>query len=175
VQALDSRVHRAIRYQIVLAHQRFAAFSTIQIHNRVQALIGRRAQRLDDLSRRFESIANRILRTRSAVVAALTARIQRLNPAVRLALASRRLDNAEQSLNRFALAIATSRRARLSQASARLHALSPLAVLRRGYALVHGPDGRVIHSAADTQPGQIVSARLASGSLTARVETVEPE
>jgi exodeoxyribonuclease VII large subunit len=175
VQALDSRAHRAIRYQIILAHQRFAAFSTIQIHNRVQALIGRRAQRLDDLSRRFESVANRILRTRSAVVAALTARIQRLNPAVRLGIASRRLDTAEQSLNRFALAIATSRRAQLSQASARLHALSPLAVLSRGYALVHGPDGRLIRSAADTQPGQIVSARLATGSLTARVETVEPE
>jgi exodeoxyribonuclease VII large subunit len=175
VQALDSRAHRAIRYQIVLAHQRFAAFSTIQIHNRVQALIGRRAQRLDDLSRRFDSVANRILRARSAAVAALTARIQRLNPAVRLAIASRRLDTAQQSLTRFALAIATSRRARLSQASARLHALSPLAVLSRGYALVQGPDGRLIRSAADTQPGQIVSARLATGSLTARVETVEPE
>ena len=175
VQALDSRAHRAIRYQIVLAHQRFAAFSTVQIHNRVQALIGRRAQRLDDLSRRFDSIANRILRTRSAALAALTARIQRLNPAVRLAIASRRLENAEQSLNHYALAIATSRRSRLSQASARLHALSPLAVLSRGYALVHGPDGRVIRSAADTQPGQIVSARLATGSLTARVEAVEPE
>ena len=175
VQALDSRAHRAIRYQIVLAHQRFPAFSTVQIHNRVQALIGRRAQRLDDLSRRFDSVANRILRTRSAAVAAFTARIQRLNPAVRLAITSRRLDTAQQSLTRFALAIATSRRARLSQASARLHALSPLAVLSRGYALVQSPDGRLIRSATDTQPGQIVSARLATGSLTARVETVEPE
>jgi hypothetical protein len=32
-----------------------------------------------------------------------------------------------------------------------------------------------LRSAVDTQPGQVVSARLASGSLTARVETVDIE
>jgi len=175
VHTLDSRARRAARYQLILASQRFTALSFVQIHNQVQALIRRRAQRLDDLSRRFESVANRSLRTRSSGLAALTTRLELLNPTVRLAIARHRIERAEHSLNRFVLAVTVPRLARLSQASARLYALSPLAVLSRGYALVHGPDGGLIRSAADTQAGQIVSARLARGSLTATVASVNLE
>ncbi len=52
------------------------------------------------------------------------------------------------------------RQARLSRASARLEALSPLAVLSRGYALVYGADGRLLRSAAETAEGQMIRARL---------------
>jgi exodeoxyribonuclease VII large subunit len=59
--------------------------------------------------------------------------------------------------------------ARLQHASARLQALSPLAVLSRGYALVYGPDGALLRSAADANPGDAIRARLASGSVDAQV------
>jgi exodeoxyribonuclease VII large subunit len=175
VQALDSRVHRAIRYQIILAHQRFTALSFAQIHNRLQALIGRRAQRLDDLCRRVEAAAQRSVDARAARLAALVTRLQLRNPSIRLILARRHLERAEQDLGNRAIAIAAPRLARLRHASARLHALSPLAVLGRGYALVYAADGTLLRSAGQTQRGQIVSARLAKGSLTARVETASPE
>jgi exodeoxyribonuclease VII large subunit len=175
VQALDFRVHRAIRYQLILARQRLTALSFAQRHNRLQALIGRRAQRLDDLSRRLESAANRCLRGPATRLTGLAARLERHNPTARLVLARRRLERADQSLSRLAVAANATRLARLNHAAARLHALSPLAVLSRGYALVYASDGRLLRSANDTQPGQIVSARLEKGSLTARVETADPE
>jgi exodeoxyribonuclease VII large subunit len=59
--------------------------------------------------------------------------------------------------------------ARLNRASARLEALSPLAVLSRGYALIYAADGTLLRSAADTAAGQKIHARLGKGTLEAQV------
>jgi exodeoxyribonuclease VII large subunit len=175
VQALDARVRRAIQYQIILARQRFSALSIAQIQNRLQTLIGRRGQRLDDLHHRLESAANRCLRIPATRVAALTARVDRQNPSVRLALADRRLERARQSLTRLTLSAIASRATRLSQASAGLHALSPLAVLNRGYAIVYNASGQILRDASDIHPGETIRARLSKGSVTAGVESVDSE
>jgi exodeoxyribonuclease VII large subunit len=58
---------------------------------------------------------------------------------------------------------------RLNRASAGLEALSPLAVLSRGYALVYAADGKLLRSAAETAAGQTIRARLAHGTLEAEV------
>ena len=173
VQALDARVRRAIRYQVILARQRFTALSIGQIQNRLQTLIGRRGQRLDDLRHRLESATNRRLRTPANRIAALFLRLDRQNPSVRLALARRRLERAQQSLGRLALTTVATRTTRLDHASARLHALSPLAVLNRGYALVYAVNGQLLRNAATVQTGDPIRARLAQGSLIAEVKSVD--
>jgi exodeoxyribonuclease VII large subunit len=53
---------------------------------------------------------------------------------------------------------------------ARLHSLSPLAVLDRGYALVIGEDGSLIRSAAQLTEGERVTTRVAEGAFISRVE-----
>ena len=175
VDLLAARVRRAIRYQLMLARQRFTALSISQMQNRLHALIGRRAQRLDDLRRRLEAAANRLLRARSSQLTALATRIQSQNPAVRLALAHRRLEAATQSLRRLARSTIAARASRLDRARARLDALSPLAVLSRGYALVYiqngAADGQLLRNAADAHPGQTIRARLAQGSVSAEVKS----
>ncbi len=173
VQALDERVQRAIRYQFMLLRQRFAAASIGPMQDRLLTLIGRRGQRVDDLRYRLESAMGRRLRTSANRVASVTARIEQQNPSVRLALARRRLDRAEQSIGRLRAAAIANRMRRLEQASGRLQALSPLAVLSRGYALVYGEGGKLLRDAAEVQPGQSIRARLAQGSLTAEVKAVQ--
>ncbi len=173
VEALDARVRRAIRYQLMLARQRLTALSVAQIQNRLQALIGRRAQRLDDLRHRLQAVANCRLRARASQLAALAARTERQNPAVRLALAHRRLEAASQSLSRLARTTIAARAARFDRATARLVALSPLAVLNRGYALVYTADGLLLRNATEARPGQTIRARLAHGSVTAEVKSTE--
>ena len=64
---------------------------------------------------------------------------------------------------------------RLLRASARLEALSPIAVLSRGYALIYVADGTLLRSAADTAPGETIRARLANGFLEAEVKQTEIE
>ena len=61
---------------------------------------------------------------------------------------------------------------RLEALRGRLHALSPLAVLGRGYAVVRDQEtGMVLRSVLLTAPGQHVTIQLADGALTATVET----
>jgi exodeoxyribonuclease VII large subunit len=65
------------------------------------------------------------------------------------------------------------RRAALDRAGARLQALSPLATLRRGYAVVRS-GGKALREAAAVAPGERVEIQLASGELGVRVEDVRP-
>jgi exodeoxyribonuclease VII large subunit len=63
----------------------------------------------------------------------------------------------------------------LERLEAQLRALSPLAVLARGYSLTTDASGRVLTSATQTAPGERVRTRLADGgAFTSRVEGVEP-
>ena len=55
----------------------------------------------------------------------------------------------------------------LEHTKARLHALSPATTLARGYAIVQGPDGAVLRSAADVAEGDALRLRFAEDSLAA--------
>ena len=56
---------------------------------------------------------------------------------------------------------------------ARARALSPLATLQRGYAVLQGEDGHVLTSVADVAEGAAVSVRVADGRVHAQVTTTE--
>ena len=63
---------------------------------------------------------------------------------------------------------------RLEQAKAQLEALSPMAVLGRGYSVCFGPDGRsVIKSTEQVGSGDLVSVHVADGNIGCVVETIE--
>ncbi|NWG14162.1 MAG: exodeoxyribonuclease VII large subunit [Acidobacteria bacterium] len=63
-------------------------------------------------------------------------------------------------------------RSRLELAAGRLDALSPLAILERGYAICRNELGAVLKQASDVPKGSSVSVRLARGELGCRVEKV---
>ena len=58
---------------------------------------------------------------------------------------------------------------------ARIRALSPLATMRRGYAVVQGPDGHVVSSTDAITVGDLVDVRFADGRVRARAESVTDE
>jgi exodeoxyribonuclease VII large subunit len=65
------------------------------------------------------------------------------------------------------------RRHRLARLAAGLDALSPLAVLARGYSLTFAADGTtLLRSADEVRPGERIQTRLAQGRLVSRVEGV---
>jgi exodeoxyribonuclease VII large subunit len=51
-----------------------------------------------------------------------------------------------------------------------LHAVSPLATVARGYAILQHDDGRIVRSVLDAAPGDPLEARLSDGALRVRVE-----
>lgn len=58
---------------------------------------------------------------------------------------------------------------RLALLAGKLHALSPLQVLHRGYAVVSNSRGKAVHSASQLSPGEKVTLRLASGQAEAEI------
>ena len=66
------------------------------------------------------------------------------------------------------------RRQQLEQRRHLLQALSPQRLLERGFALVLGPDGRVLHSVRELQPGHSLQLELADGRIDALVQQLHP-
>jgi exodeoxyribonuclease VII large subunit len=60
------------------------------------------------------------------------------------------------------------RRASLERVSGRLHALSPLATMARGYSVARGPDGRALTSVAQFTEDMPFDLVLRDGSLPAK-------
>jgi exodeoxyribonuclease VII large subunit len=65
------------------------------------------------------------------------------------------------------------RRLILEGIAGRLHALSPLATLGRGYAVLSKEDGSAVSQASDLVPGDAFVARLRDGRVRARAEQIE--
>jgi exodeoxyribonuclease VII large subunit len=58
---------------------------------------------------------------------------------------------------------------------ARARALSPLATLERGYAVVQGAGGEVVTSVAAVTPGAALSIRVADGRIGATTTSAEED
>jgi len=114
--------------------------------------------------------------------AQLRARLDRLQARLRHARARLQLHDPARQLAALRQRLAALRLqppmdARLRHDTLRLHALarsleavSPLATVARGYAIVSREDGRVVRSASEVSPGDRLQARLADGTIAVRVE-----
>lgn len=89
----------------------------------------------------------------------------------RLADVARHETRLAQRLRRFDAV--TTRTQRVVAARARLEALSPRAVLARGYSLVTLADGTVVRQAQQLRKGDAIAVEFAAGRAGARVESVE--
>jgi exodeoxyribonuclease VII large subunit len=166
---LTKRIHRVGRFHLMHARQRYARLSSESVLVRLRDAVSRREQRIDDLYYRLTVGAHRRLRSPAQRLAVLAERLRRQDVSLRLATTRGRLQRAEEHLLRTSAQILSTRYSRLNRISARLEALSPLAVLARGYALVYAADGTLLRSGAETAAGQTIRARLAQGSLRALV------
>jgi exodeoxyribonuclease VII large subunit len=169
LDSLALRVYRAGRFHLMHARQRYTRLSSESVLTRLRDAVDRRSQRLDELSLRLESGSQRRLRIASQSLTVLSARLARQDVATRIALTHHRLQRAAEHLRTSATHLAEVRRARLNRAYTRLEALSPLAVLSRGYALIYSDRGTLLRSSAEVAAGEMIHARLGQGTLDATV------
>ncbi|SEQ06152.1 Exodeoxyribonuclease VII large subunit [Azotobacter beijerinckii] len=128
------------------------------------------AQRLDDLELRLRRAMQRRLQDSAERLARLDTRLAAQHPERLLGLLRQRLEHLGERLPRAMQGALRERRQRLEAAAQTLQAVSPLATLSRGYAILLDDRGRAIRTAAQTAPGQRLHARLAEGGLDLRVE-----
>jgi exodeoxyribonuclease VII large subunit len=163
---LSGAVQRALRQRqeaLLRAERR------LQTLHPAQAL-AQRAQRLDELQLRVLAAATRLLSSGRERVARLRAELAAHSPAARVAALTARNRHAGERLEpalRHRLAMA---QAGLESAARGLQAVSPLATLARGYAIVTlAQSGKIVTDAERAPPGTDLAVRLARGALRARV------
>ncbi|TDJ23904.1 MAG: exodeoxyribonuclease VII large subunit [Gammaproteobacteria bacterium] len=137
------------------------------------------AQRVDDAEQAIRRGARRALREQRSRARQLRLRLGRVHPGTALARRGTELGRLFGVLTRGSnvhLHAAIQRLAGLSRA---LHAISPLDTLARGYAIVAIPDGSrwgtPVNRVAQVQRGDVVTAHIADGRLSATVTDVQPE
>ena len=168
--SLQLRLARAVRYRLLMAKQTLTEAGQQGAFARMMGGINQRQQKLDDLIFRAEKSERRLIEQHRRRWERASAAVRHYD--ARRMLAGIRKDLATQTLAVGAAlrAILLRRKSRLDQIEHQLKALSPVAILERGYALVFDLAGRLVKSAAQVAPGDEVSARLAHGTFTARVE-----
>ena len=141
------------------------------------AVVGRQRARLDNLRQLMAAAMRHDVAARRARFQQAAARLSERSPRVRLRADAAQLASLDGRL-RLAVAALQRRKAnRLAVAERGLSAMSPLATLARGYAIVtDAASGKLVTRAADVAAGTAIEARLANGSLAATVtDTMEGE
>ena len=169
VERLQSRLVRAGRYEMLRARQRLSRLGAEMVLRRVRDGFDRKAQRFDELDFRMNNAISRRLRFANERGVRLEARLLRQDPAVRLRDNARRLESLHARLYGTAKAIVLNRRIEIDRSASKLQVLSPVRVLERGYALVYGPDGRLLRASSEVQQDEQITARLHRGTVRAKV------
>lgn len=173
---LTARLERAARYQRMQARERLARLDTAAVFARMQHGMGRRQQRVDELRYRLESNWSRVRAGATQRLEALRARLMRQDVSLRLAMHRERFGMLQEKLARAGLFHMERRHAGWARAADRLRALSPLAVLDRGYALVYSETStKLVKSASVLQTGDGLQIRFARGRARAQVLEAEKE
>ena len=125
---------------------------------------------------RLDAALNRQLENYQAELEALNTGLRFYSPARRLQTEVQRLDSLTTRAGRALAQRLTLETAHLAGLGRRLEALSPLAVLRRGYAVVtRREDGKIVAAAEQAPGGTELRIQLAAGALNVQVQKSLPE
>jgi exodeoxyribonuclease VII large subunit len=170
--AQGRRLDRAARFQLLQARQRLTQWPIGRAESRVTSLLYRLGQRLDDSTQRLDAALLEQLRLGQTRVAALAAGVLHHDPRQKVAHAREHLADFHARLDRCVERLIESSASKVGALDARLHSLSPLAVLDRGYALVLSADGSLVRSTTQIGSGDRLTTRLADGSFSSRIESI---
>lgn len=139
----------------------------------VQAGLNDAKQLISEAAHRLENSIRCTARQAHRRLEAISCRLQPAHLGARVAAARTRFSVMCAERDAAMSARLDDARARLAVAVAELDAMSPLAVLKRGYALAQDERGRLLRESRAVQVGDAVRLRLAEGVLRCRVEGTE--
>jgi len=174
----------ALRRHLEQLNRRIVAIHERRLHARIQRidhlLVRLQAQRPQArLARdrdRLQRLYRQLLACRLAHITRKTigldrvyARLLAQHPRQRLALIRQQLEQHALHLRRTMEHKLERERLTLQQTARAMHAVSPLATLERGYAILFDAEGKVLRSVQDVAVDTPLKARLADGQLALRV------
>jgi len=168
--SLRLRLTRAMRYRLLIAKQTLTEVAQHGAFARMMEGINQRQQRLDDLRFRLEKAERKLIEQHRRKWEQASAAVRHYDARRVLAGMRRDLASRATAITSAMHTLLFRRRSRLEQIEHQLKALSPIAILERGYAIVFDSSGKLVKNSAQVEVGEEISAQLAHGSLIAKVE-----
>ncbi len=169
-ESLQLRLARAVRYRLLMAKQALTEAAQQGAFARMMGGIQQRQQKLDDLIFRLEKAERKLLEQHRRRCERASAAVRHYDARRMLAAIRKDLVTHTSTMAAAMRAALLRRRSHLDQIHQQLKALSPVAILERGYALVFDSSGKLVKHSAQVELGDEISTRLAQGTFTARVE-----
>jgi exodeoxyribonuclease VII large subunit len=189
---LGTRLERCMRRRLAEHRERLRWLTGRAAQVSPIARLAQQTQRLDELDQRMSRALRRRMVGHRERLLWLRGRAALVSPSARVAQLLSRLEGFEERLGRAVRQVVntlTSReqahatrlemagreavrgaRERLLPLVRTLNAVSPLATLDRGYAIVVDEHGKILRDAAHAADGEIIEARLAVGRIRAKVQ-----
>src|SRR5215467_12174186 len=138
---LHQRLDRATRYRLLMARIRLQELAQHGAFARIQDLMVRRSQRLDELTYRLAANYRTLLHEYHRRLDLAASRVRHYDFRRSLAVVRSRLDAGTDAVAHAFQSYLAARRSRAERLAAQLDALSPVKILERGYALVFDSTG----------------------------------
>jgi exodeoxyribonuclease VII large subunit len=168
------RLDREIHHRVDRSRQDLDRH-TEGLHARGERALATTRAQLHQLQHRLTHMHPRTrLLARQSLLGELERRLAAAHPGLRIARAWQAHEALVARCGHAMRALLEVRRAELAQLGAQMAALSPLAVLDRGYAMVH-KGTMIVRDAAQVSPRERLRVRLARGVLEVIVEATEGE
>jgi exodeoxyribonuclease VII large subunit len=170
VARLERELEKGMRYRLMMGRQRLTELAQHGAFGRMMDLIRRRQQRVDDLTNRMAHAQRDRLEAHRRRFETLAAAVRHYDLRLVLAGVGRELNAKVAAMAAASRNLLLQRRARLERLTSQMQALSPVAILDRGYALVFDSSGKLVKDAAQVKVGEDIRARVARGELDATVK-----
>jgi exodeoxyribonuclease VII large subunit len=172
LEHLGRQLVRLTRYRIVAARSQVQEHAMSRVFDEVRGRLRNARLNANTATHELTLLMNERVRRANQRSAEL---VKQLSPArlqVRVAASRSRFESAYAATTESMDTHLQQARKRLGLAAASLDALSPLAVLQRGYAIAEDASGRLLRDTSRLELGDEVGVRLSKGKFKARVSEV---
>ncbi len=173
LEQLGQSLSRLMRFKIMKARTRVQEHALSQVFEEVRGRLNEARTTTNSATHQLQFLMNQAMGKVRARADAVTHKLAPVQLQRRLSTAQTRFESAYRATEAAMKGQFQEARKRLGLAAASLDALSPLAVLQRGYAIAQHKDGRLLRDTHSVSIGDQVRVRLARGRLDARVESIE--
>jgi exodeoxyribonuclease VII large subunit len=173
IEQLGQNLARLIRYRIVNARTRVQTQALSHAFDEVHGRLREANAATTSARHRLQILMSEAMRSASLRADSLNRILEPAQLRARLTEARVRFDSAYTGCTAAIERQMGEVEKRFALATASLDALSPLAVLHRGYAIAQREDGTLLRDARSVAIGDSVKVRLAKGRIKAKVDQIE--
>ncbi|MBM7701586.1 exodeoxyribonuclease VII large subunit [Metabacillus iocasae] len=167
------RMQRAMKEMMTLQSKRLERMKQSYAFRYPQKLVEQKEQQLDQLMDRLYRESKRYLQLKRTQYEQQTGLLMRNHPKKKVEQAREKHQTLTKDLQRDMHTILKQKQLLFSSTASKLHALSPLKTMERGYSLVYNHEQALIKTTKQVSKGDTVTVRLSDGQLQCKVSQVE--